>query len=205
MAVGDLLSHIPQASFRALLTPTGRIYWGQCILNLDPHAVYRDCGRLRASEGWEAVTHHLHTQKASGQPVPGGVQCLSVPRLPLLSVGTRTLLCHHHTWLTNHYKCQKRRLPRPEKLSASATLPIITWNSHYPCVNTWLRSLNTKTNSFLRVPHLKHSKVNETQADPRNLLSSCLHFLFFWLRAAVTHLYFHYRVIPSRNAVKPFK
>ena len=102
LAIGDLLSHTPQASFRALLIPTGRIYWGQCILNLDPHAVYRDCAGLRASEGREAVTHHLGTQKASSQLVRGGVQCLSVPRLPLLSVGTRTLLCDHHTWLTTN-------------------------------------------------------------------------------------------------------
>lgn len=146
-----------------------------------------------------------YTQKAPSQLVPGGIQCLSVPRLPLLSVGTRTLLCHHHTGLTDHCKCQKQRPPHPEKLTASATLPTITWNSHYPCVNTWLRSLNTKANQFLRVHYLKHARVNEIQADPRSLLSSFLHFLFFWLRAALTHLYFHYRAAPSRNAVKPFK
>ena len=51
LAVGDLLSHIPQASFIALLSPTERIYWCQCILNLDPYAVYRDCGGYEFLKG----------------------------------------------------------------------------------------------------------------------------------------------------------
>lgn len=113
--------------------------------------VHSELGSICSLQGlWRAMSFWrvggCYTQKAPSQLVPGGIQCLSVPRLPLLSVGTRTLLCHHHTGLTDHCKCQKRRPPHPEKLTASATLPTITWNSHYPCVNTWLRSLNTKAN-----------------------------------------------------------
>lgn len=53
------------------------------------------------------------------QLVPGGIQCLSVPRLPLLSVGTRTLLCHHHG---AHRSANARSgAIHPEKLTASAT------------------------------------------------------------------------------------
>nr|KAF6425242.1 hypothetical protein HJG59_009285 [Molossus molossus] len=37
--------------------------------------------------------------------------------------------------------------------------------------NTWPRSLNTITNSFLGVRHLKHAKLDEIRAGPSRLLS----------------------------------